>query len=42
MVDGGVVVFLYLCRFLFPSHHIEDATIGNDFSFEAMVDSFDL
>jgi hypothetical protein len=42
VVDGGLVVFLYLCRFLFLSHHIEDATIGNDFSFEGMVDIFDL
>jgi hypothetical protein len=33
VVDGGLVVFLYLCRFLFPSYHIDDATIGNDFSF---------
>jgi hypothetical protein len=42
VVDGGLVVFLYLCRFLFPSHYIEDATIGNDFSFEGVVDSCDL
>jgi hypothetical protein len=39
VVDGGLVVFLYLCRFLFLSYYIEDSMIGNDFSFEGRVGS---
>jgi hypothetical protein len=38
VVDGGLVVFLYSCRFLLPTHHIEDATIGDDLSFKSVVD----
>ena len=30
MVDGSLVVFFNLGQILFPTHHIEDATIGDD------------
>ena len=42
MVDGSLVVFFNLGQILFPTHHIEDATIGDDLSFECVVDSFNL
>jgi hypothetical protein len=42
VVYGGWVVFLYSCRFLFLTHHVEDATIGDDLSFESVADSCDL
>jgi hypothetical protein len=42
VVDGSLVVLFNLDRFLFPTHHVEDATIGDDPSFECVIDSFNL
>jgi hypothetical protein len=42
VVDGSLVVFFNLGRFLFPTHQVEDATIGDDLRFECVVDSFNL
>ena len=42
VIAGSLVVFFNLGRFLFPAHHVENATIGDDLSFECVVDSFNL
>ena len=42
MIDRGLVILLNLSRLSFPTHLVEDATIGDDLSFECVVDSFDL
>jgi hypothetical protein len=41
VVDARLVVFLYLGGTLFPSHLVEDATVGDDLSLESVVDRLD-